>query len=424
LPVLGNRVNEPWYFVTKDVKKTQLILRLYKHSSTGENGRNLVGSGIALIGEQNAGIRPFRESVVRETVVPIQDMAAQSCIARITVSYLSVTPYSIPPSLAKPQPWNFGNGVGGHRGSGKNKIDQKTLQIGENTIQSFFTAIEHGASFLEFDVQLTKDLVPVIYHDLLVSETGTDSPIHTLTFEQFEYLSQAQGPRRTAISRSNSMESADRGYLDDLSQRMSRTHFNKINGFKANTRGTFIHEKTCTLEDILKSIPTSVNLNIELKYPMLFEADEWDLELLVIKTDIFVDTVLDTVCKYARGRTIVFSSFSPEICIAMSTKQRTWPVFFLSKTAAPRGEVRSSCVQQAVHFARSWGLPGIVPECTPLIKCPRLIHYVRSAGLACTSFGVLNSKPECAKVRHPLPFSNAMALTDSDRSNSTEVSML
>lgn len=34
------------------------------------------------------------------------------------------------------------------------------------------------------DVQLTKDHVPVIYHDFLVSETGIDAPVHTLTLEQ------------------------------------------------------------------------------------------------------------------------------------------------------------------------------------------------------------------------------------------------
>lgn len=33
-------------------------------------------------------------------------------------------------------------------------------------------------------MQLTKDLVPVIYHDFLVSETGIDAPVHTLTLEQ------------------------------------------------------------------------------------------------------------------------------------------------------------------------------------------------------------------------------------------------
>jgi len=34
------------------------------------------------------------------------------------------------------------------------------------------------------DVQMTKDDVPVIYHDFLMSETGTDAPVHHLTLDQ------------------------------------------------------------------------------------------------------------------------------------------------------------------------------------------------------------------------------------------------
>lgn len=33
-------------------------------------------------------------------------------------------------------------------------------------------------------MQLTRDLVPVIYHDFSMSESGTDIPIHDLTVEQ------------------------------------------------------------------------------------------------------------------------------------------------------------------------------------------------------------------------------------------------
>lgn len=58
------------------------------------------------------------------------------------------------------------------------------MQIGENTIEAFEAAIRIGDEFVEFDVQVTKDLVPVIYHDFLVSETGTDAPVHTLSYSQ------------------------------------------------------------------------------------------------------------------------------------------------------------------------------------------------------------------------------------------------
>ena len=41
----------------------------------------------------------------------------------------------------------------------------------ENTIGSLKEAGEHGADYVEFDVQLTKDLVPVVYHDFHVCTT-------------------------------------------------------------------------------------------------------------------------------------------------------------------------------------------------------------------------------------------------------------
>ena len=41
----------------------------------------------------------------------------------------------------------------------------------ENTIASLRKAGAHGADYVEFDLQLTKDLVPVVYHDFTVCTT-------------------------------------------------------------------------------------------------------------------------------------------------------------------------------------------------------------------------------------------------------------
>ena len=62
---------------------------------------------------------------------------------------------------------------------------KKSLQLGENTVESFIAAASLGASYVEFDVQLTKDHVPVVYHDFTVAESGVDIPMHLLTLEQF-----------------------------------------------------------------------------------------------------------------------------------------------------------------------------------------------------------------------------------------------
>ncbi|THC92087.1 hypothetical protein EYZ11_008440 [Aspergillus tanneri] len=73
----------------------------------------------------------------------------------------------------------------------KNPCISRGLQLvghrGENTIESFLSAAKQGATFVEPDVQLTRDLVPVIYHDLSLSESGTDIPIHDLSFEQSKH---------------------------------------------------------------------------------------------------------------------------------------------------------------------------------------------------------------------------------------------
>lgn len=60
-------------------------------------------------------------------------------------------------------------------------------------------AASHGADFVEFDVQLTKDLVPVLYHDFhvciamkrkkqLEDHDMLELPVKDLTLEQLHLL--------------------------------------------------------------------------------------------------------------------------------------------------------------------------------------------------------------------------------------------
>jgi len=70
----------------------------------------------------------------------------------------------------------------------------------ENTIASMKNAISHGADMVEFDVHLSKDLVPVIYHNFdltaAVVRKGDENgekvlvrmPMRNLTLEQLQHL--------------------------------------------------------------------------------------------------------------------------------------------------------------------------------------------------------------------------------------------
>jgi len=44
--------------------------------------------------------------------------------------------------------------------------------------------ISIARNLIHADVQVTKDLVPVVYHDFLVSETGTDAAMYNLSLSQ------------------------------------------------------------------------------------------------------------------------------------------------------------------------------------------------------------------------------------------------
>jgi glycerophosphoryl diester phosphodiesterase len=86
--------------------------------------------------------------------------------------------------------------VVGHRGCGKNKtapqggVSEARSSIRENTITSFNLAARNGAQFVEFDVQVPKDGVPVIFHDdVIITDAALPGKyIGDLTLEQFRAI--------------------------------------------------------------------------------------------------------------------------------------------------------------------------------------------------------------------------------------------
>jgi glycerophosphoryl diester phosphodiesterase len=135
---------------------------------------------------------------------------------------------------------------------------------------------------------------------------------------------------------------------------------------------------------------------------MLFEAaDDWKSDILAIEINRFVDTILDTILSHhsCHSRPIMFSSFSPEICILVSLKQTSFPIFFLSDSGNwPTGDVRASSLQEAIHFAKRWNLDGVVMASEPFVYAPKLVGVTKERGLVTASYGALNNEPECAKV--------------------------
>ena len=59
--------------------------------------------------------------------------------------------------------------------------------IRENSLQSFLSARQEGnADMVEFDVTLSKDEIPIIYHDLSLLYDGETKPICTLNSSELK----------------------------------------------------------------------------------------------------------------------------------------------------------------------------------------------------------------------------------------------
>lgn len=490
LPVQENISTEPIVFTTRNASGVRLQFDIVPTYSGNE--KNRIGRAAALLAPLLPTAGVSLSGLQRDASVPIQS-ADFDIIGTVNFNFLVVTPFAHPKMgvTSEQTYWRKVSStpvVIGHRGLGKNSSSNRSLQLGENTVPSFIAAANLGANYVEFDVQLTKDHVPVIYHDFLVSETGLDVPVHTLTLDQFLHINggsdsgsgsgsgnkgaagdHANGvegdgtadlkglsgslPKAAVVAESasgtpavvigggagagvntvrfdtsvidaHSNSNGDRknGYRlprramsmsmddpltkrDNLNERMKHTRDFKAKGFKANSRGNFIQAPFATLEDLFKQLPPSVGFNIEMKYPMLHEAQEQGMEPSAVELNTFCDTVLKKVYDLANGRDIIFSSFNPDICLCLSFKQPNFPILFLTDAGGePVGDIRASSLQEAIRFTRRWKLLGLVSLADPLIISPRLVRVVKQNGLVCISYGAENNKPEMVEVRYSPPF--------------------
>ena len=420
LPVQDNISTDPIVFTALDATKVKLLFDIVP-TYAGTNDQR-VGRGVALLSSIKPSVGSKRITLQGDVSVPIMAANTLEVIGSVNFNFLIITPFTHP-NLAIAEDLTYWKSMAstmviGHRGLGKNTAARNSLQLGENTIQSFIAAANLGAQYIEFDVQLTKDHVPVIYHDFLVSETGIDAPVHTLTLEQFLHVNdERRTPRSSrpsspvsaaarAISgsdprkqRSMSLGDLTKDEISNMSERMKNTRDFKVKGFKANSRGNFIQAPFTTLEEMFIKLPQHIGFNIEMKYPMLYESEEQEMDTYAVELNSFVDEVLTKVYDLGKKRNVIFSSFNPDICLLLSFKQPSIPILFLTDAGtSPVGDIRASSLQEAIRFASRWNLLGVVSAADPLVIAPRLVKVVKESGLVCVSYGSLNNDPQNVKV--------------------------
>ncbi|KAM0795425.1 hypothetical protein BDR22DRAFT_976890 [Usnea florida] len=106
---------------------------------------------------------------------------------------------------------------------------------------------------------------------------------------------------------------------------MSHTEEGMRNNIKGNLRGHWIQQPSSTLEQFLPELPGFIAFNLEIKHPMLWEAEDRGMGLCAIELNSFVDIILTTIFRHYGHRNITLSSFSPFYWLA--NKRASYPLY-------------------------------------------------------------------------------------------------
>uniref|UniRef100_A0A8C9VJW6 Glycerophosphocholine phosphodiesterase 1 n=1 Tax=Scleropages formosus TaxID=113540 RepID=A0A8C9VJW6_SCLFO len=300
--------------------------------------------------------------------LPIMSRNARQAIGKVRVDYLVIRPVkgfmcdmrsSFTKYWRKRSPLDVG-----HRGAGSSHTAKHT-KIRENTIASFKSAANHGAAYVEFDVHLSKDHIPVVYHDLTccismkkknkeLSVELFEVPVKDLTFDQLQLLKEE--------------------YIAE-------------------------HQPFPSLSQVVRAFPEHVGFNIELKWICQLRDGSWEGNLSsYFDMNLFVDIIFTCVHQNAGNRRIVFSCFDPDICTMVRRKQNKYPILFLtqgvSSTYPELMDIRCRTTEIAISFAQSEDILGISAHTEDLLKNMDSIRVAQSKGLVVFCWGDDNNDHE------------------------------
>ncbi|KAK2109627.1 Glycerophosphocholine phosphodiesterase gpcpd1 [Saguinus oedipus] len=312
--------------------------------------------------------------------LPIMSRNSRKTIGKVRVDYIIIKPlpgYNCDMKSSFSKYWKPRIPLDvGHRGAGNSTTTAQLAKVQENTIASLRNAASHlaffqerkleGAAFVEFDVHLSKDFVPVVYHDLTCCLTMKkvhankfdadpvelfEIPVKELTFDQLQLLK---------LTHVTALKSKDR----------KESVVQEENSFSENQ-----------------------------PFPSLKMDGMWDGNLSTyFDMNLFLDIILKTVLENSGKRRIVFSSFDADICTMVRQKQNKYPILFLtqgkSEIYPELMDLRSRTTPIAMSFAQFENLLGINAHTEDLLRNPSYIQEAKAKGLVIFCWGDDTNDPE------------------------------
>mmetsp|Transcript_26724 Transcript_26724/g.63365 ORF Transcript_26724/g.63365 Transcript_26724/m.63365 type:complete len:292 (+) Transcript_26724:362-1237(+) len=247
---------------------------------------------------------------------------------------------------------------------------KNSLRYRENTLKSFLQVLHKGATFVEFDVQVTRDGIPVIFHDDVVewgnSENFSSRHISQINLAEFQALGTSAEPLLRKVRDSQLQWTEERQAWSCAEE-----------------------DQLPTLELVLQHLPDDAGIDLEVKMTTPPGTVTSSAEI-----DRVIEPILKVVDNYPRKAPLAFSSFDPEVCVALKKRQREHPVLYLSSCSKGHPDSRQRTVDAAVDFALAQGLAGVVLNTEYLYQNQHTVSLVKQKGLYLATYGRSNSKIE------------------------------
>lgn len=277
----------------------------------------------------------------------------------------------------------------GHRGFRMNKSPEENVR--ENTVYSLKEGHRAGAEVVEFDVQITSDGIPVLWHDDRVVTLVDNSEICSrevseLTLCEFRTVTTGRsvdlGGRKHQLVRKFKSQQPTEGELPWTCK-----------GAVAPELPEDISCNSATLQEALEGTPVELGFNIELKYDSSRPSSPQEREAHLTKVLLVVGT-------FASERQILFSSFDVDACLEVRRMQDKYPVYQLTCMDPVHPDPRRRSLKAAVDVVLGEGnLNGVVAHSNNLFSEFEQIKRLKEANLPLFTYGEGNSDPSLVAMQ-------------------------
>lgn len=277
----------------------------------------------------------------------------------ITLSFCVITPFNEIKGdqieLQFPKHYTIG-----HRGSGNNLV---VNDFQENTLPSFFNAHKVGCDFVEFDIQLSKDHIPIIHHDFEITKKDKNPEIGQPVREE------PQGEYHYAINQYT------------------------VDQFKKAKLDLQWHVENPTFSELLRELPMDLKFDIEIKYPF----QNFNKHIPYSERNEFLDTILHEIAQEAGERQFFFSSFDINIIVMLILKQQRYPVYMLTTQEMYNEDTFEDFIRKTLGWApllKKIGVKGYVMNSLYMLKQPSLVQKLLDQGFTVSTYGKPNNEKE------------------------------